>query len=494
MNKEEQHLSLYKDHKDTILEAWLKELTENPRFSSETFKNKRNLSSYSNSFLNQVLSALDHKKIPDFSKEKVEPVLTLWHHIIKDQTEGDFSTKDTAVLIYALKTSLVELVNQAKTEQDKEELLKLEQVLDILGILTFEMYSVENEKLISRQSQQIQYLQTHNLELDGKMIGSSLAINEVYKAIGLVLENDLTVLLEGESGTGKDLIATMIHSNSNRNKKPFVAINCGAIPRELIESELFGHEKGAFTGAVEQRIGRFEQANGGTLFLDEIGDMPLETQTRLLRVLSNKEFFRVGGDKPIKVDVRILAATHQSLETLVASGSFREDLFYRLNVIRIDVPPLRKRKEDIGDLSTAFLKRHADSLMEDPKILSPEALLALTQYDWPGNVRQLENTCYWIALMAPTQNVKLEDLPNEIINNDQSPDLQDDSWQAIFSQWLSEIYQSNSENMLAIIEPALDKVLIEFALKKTGGKKQDAAKVLGLGRNTLSKKIKAQET
>ena len=181
------------------------------------------------------------------------------------------------------------------------------------------------------------------------------------------------------------------------------------------------------------------------------------------------------------------------LESLVASGTFREDLYYRLNVIRIDVPPLRQRKEDIGDLSSAFLKRHADSLMDDPKVLSPEALLALTQYDWPGNVRQLENTCYWIALMAPTLNVELEDLPSEIINNGEPPHAQSDDWQSGFSKWLGEIYQSNSENMLEIIEPALEKVMIDFALEKTGGKKQEAAKVLGLGRNTLSKKIKAQQ-
>jgi two-component system nitrogen regulation response regulator GlnG len=265
------------------------------------------------------------------------------------------------------------------------------------------------------------------------------------------------------------------------------------IPKELIESELFGHEKGAFTGAVEQRIGRFEQANGGTLFLDEIGDMPLETQTRLLRVLSNKEFFRVGGDKPIKVDVRILAATHQSLESLVAAGTFREDLYYRLNVIRVEVPPLRERKEDIGDLTAAFLKMHADSLMEPSKALSHEALMALTAYDWPGNVRQLENTCYWIALMAPTDNVKLEDLPKEIFNEGSSAEKKSSTWEAGFSQWLADIYQSNPENMLEVIEPALDKLMINFALEKTKGKKQDAAKVLGLGRNTLAKKMNAQK-
>ena len=274
---------------------------------------------------------------------------------------------------------------------------------------------------------------------------------------------------------------------------PFIALNMADIPKELIESELFGHEKGAFTGAVEQRIGRFEQANGGTLFLDEIGDMPLETQTRLLRVLSNKEFFRVGGDKPVKVDVRILAATHQSLESLVAAGTFREDLYYRLNVIRVEVPPLRERKEDIGDLTSAFLKMHADSLMEQSKSLSHEALLALTAYDWPGNVRQLENTCYWIALMAPTDNVKLEDLPKEIFNGGSPAEKKSSNWEAGFSQWLADIYQSNPENMLEVIEPTLDKLMINFALEKTKGKKQEAAKVLGLGRNTLAKKINSQK-
>ena len=327
-----------------------------------------------------------------------------------------------------------------------------------------------------------------------EIIGSAASMQIVFRSIGKLANTTATVLIQGESGTGKELVSKSLHKNSPRHDMPFIALNMADIPKELIESELFGHEKGAFTGAVEQRIGRFEQANGGTLFLDEIGDMPLETQTRLLRVLSNKEFFRVGGDKPIKVDVRILAATHQSLESLVASGTFREDLYYRLNVIRIDVPPLRQRKEDIGDLSTTFLKRHADSLMDDPKVLSPEALLALSQYDWPGNVRQLENICYWIALMAPTHNVKLEDLPKEIIDSEKSPELVNDDWESGFSQWLGEIYQSNSENMLEIIEPALDKVMINFALEKTGGKKQDAAKVLGLGRNTLSKKLKAQQT
>ena len=326
-----------------------------------------------------------------------------------------------------------------------------------------------------------------------EIIGSAPSMQIVFRSIGKLANTNATVLIEGESGTGKELVSKSLHKNSPRFDMPFIALNMADIPKELIESELFGHEKGAFTGAVEQRIGRFEQANGGTLFLDEIGDMPLETQTRLLRVLSNKEFFRVGGDKPIKVDVRILAATHQSLESLVAAGTFREDLYYRLNVIRIEVPPLRERKEDIGDLSSAFLKRHAESLMEELKVLSPEALLALTQYDWPGNVRQLENICYWIALMAPTQSVKLEDLPNDVSNQELPLENTDSNWQVGYSQWLEEIYQSNPENMLELIEPAIDKLMIDFALNKTGGKKQEAARVLGLGRNTLSKKIKAQK-
>ena len=326
-----------------------------------------------------------------------------------------------------------------------------------------------------------------------EIIGSAPSMQVFFRSIGKLANTNATVLIQGESGTGKELVSKSLHKNSPRFDMPFIALNMADIPKELIESELFGHEKGAFTGAVEQRIGRFEQANGGTLFLDEIGDMPLETQTRLLRVLSNKEFFRVGGDRPIKVDVRILAATHQSLESLVAAGTFREDLYYRLNVIRVEVPPLRDRKEDIKDLTSAFLKNHSDSLMEPLRSLSQEALMSLTQYDWPGNVRQLENTCYWIALMAPTENVKLEDLPKEILEHKLSPKSISSNWEAGFEQWLTEIYQSNPENMLELIEPTMDKLMIDFALEKTQGKKQEAAKVLGLGRNTLAKKIKAQK-
>ena len=246
------------------------------------------------------------------------------------------------------------------------------------------------------------------------IIGESQAMQNVFRAIGKLSSTIATVLIQGESGTGKELIAKSLHKNSPRHDMPFIALNMADIPKELVESELFGHEKGSFTGAVDKRIGRFEQANGGTLFLDEIGDMPLDSQTRLLRVLSNKEFYRVGGDKPIKVDVRIIAATHQNLNNLVSQKNFREDLFYRLNVIKIEVPSLRERKEDVEDLSKYFLKNYSDSLDEDLRVISDEALNTLMKYDWPGNVRQLENVCYWLTLMSPSQNVKVQDLPTEV--------------------------------------------------------------------------------
>lgn len=246
------------------------------------------------------------------------------------------------------------------------------------------------------------------------IIGQSPAMQTVFRAIGRLASSPITVLITGESGTGKELVAGALHQNSPRQKKPFIALNMAAIPHELIESELFGHEKGAFTGATTQRQGRFEQANGGTLFLDEIGDMPFSTQTRLLRVLANGEFFRVGGQKPIKVDVRIIAATHQNLEQLVKEGKFREDLFYRLNVIRLPLPPLRARADDIPELIEFFMSKAATEMNTDKKQLSPEALHIMQAFDWPGNVRQLENACRWITVMATGEILGIEDLPPDL--------------------------------------------------------------------------------
>jgi two-component system nitrogen regulation response regulator GlnG len=321
------------------------------------------------------------------------------------------------------------------------------------------------------------------------IIGESASMQNVFRAIGKLSNTNATVLVQGESGTGKELIAKSLHKNSPRNDMPFIALNMADIPKELVESELFGHEKGAFTGAVEKRIGRFEQANGGTLFLDEIGDMPLDSQTRLLRVLSNKEFYRVGGDKPIKVDVRIIAATHQNLNNLVSQKSFREDLFYRLNVIKIDVPPLRDRKEDIEVLTKYFLKNHSDSLDEELRVLSSEVIDIIASYDWPGNVRQLENICYWLALMTPTQNVKVQDLPSEIKDYEKE-ESSSNSWEESFETWIKSLALSMDKDLMHVANKKLEKIMIKTALDKTKGRKNEAAILLGVGRNTLTKKIK----
>tara|TARA_B100000683_G_scaffold58568_1_gene56501 strand:+ start:585 stop:1961 length:1377 start_codon:yes stop_codon:yes gene_type:complete len=332
---------------------------------------------------------------------------------------------------------------------------------------------------------------TKGLKKDVKLdiIGESLPMQNVFRAIGKLSNTIATVLVQGESGTGKELIAKSLHKNSPRNDMPFIALNMADIPKELVESELFGHEKGAFTGAVEKRIGRFEQANGGTLFLDEIGDMPLESQTRLLRVLSNKEFYRVGGDKPIKVDVRIIAATHQNLNNLVSQKKFREDLFYRLNVIKIEVPALRERKDDIEELSKFFLKNYSTSLDEEIRVLSDDAKKLLEKYDWPGNVRQLENICYWLTLMSPTQNVKAQDLPSEVKEFEMT-DIPASSWEDGLQNWLNNVSMNIESGLSEIAITKVEKMLIKTALERSRGKKNDAAQILGWGRNTLSKKMK----
>jgi two-component system nitrogen regulation response regulator GlnG len=323
------------------------------------------------------------------------------------------------------------------------------------------------------------------------IIGSAPSMQMVFRSIGKLSHTNATVMILGESGTGKELVANSLHKNSPRSDMPFIALNMADIPKELIESELFGHEKGAFTGAVEKRVGRFEQANGGTLFLDEIGDMPLDTQTRLLRVLSNKEFYRVGGDTPVKVDVRILAATHQSLETLVAEGKFREDLFYRLNVIKINIPPLRDRVTDIPELANFFLKKHSASLNEAQKNLSDAALEKLSTYNWPGNVRELENICYWLTLMAPSQVISAEDLPKELlVNNFNRQSASQKHWKESFEEWLDTLKSEYSGSINDVVNSNINKLIIDFALKNSGGKKQDAAKLLGISRNTLAQKLK----
>ena len=329
------------------------------------------------------------------------------------------------------------------------------------------------------------------IERTTDIIGNAPAMQEVFRAIGRLAQSHITVLINGESGTGKELVARALHRHSPRANNAFVALNMAAIPQELMESELFGHEKGAFTGANTRREGRFEQARGGTLFLDEIGDMPAATQTRLLRVLQDGEFFRVGGVDSIKADVRIIAATHQKLETLVESGEFREDLFHRLNVIRIHVPKLAERREDIPQLLTHFLTAAGNELDVEAKTLSEDALALLTQLPWPGNVRQLENTCRWLTVMAAGREVLLSDLPPELLT-DQSESTGDrpETWHEQLAGWANRQLSEGQSNVLRQALPLFESIMIEAALRHTGGRKAEAAELLGWGRNTLTRKLK----
>ena len=363
------------------------------------------------------------------------------------------------------------------------------------------------------------------------IIGQSQAMQTVFRAIGRLAHSPITVLITGESGTGKELVASALHQHSPRHQQSFIALNMAAIPHDLIESELFGHEKGAFTGATTTRQGRFEQADGGTLFLDEIGDMPFSTQTRLLRVLANGEFYRVGGQQPVKVDVRIIAATHQNLEELVKQGRFREDLFYRLNVIRLPLPPLRTRREDIPALTLYFMQRAAKQMNTASKQLQPAALQIMQAFDWRGNVRQLENVCLWLTVMATGDTVMIDDLPPELLEampanvelqseqtlsssefaqhnqqqNSNSPHsrnqnsfIQDNqtqniaktqSWQQALAEWAKQALQTGETDILQTATPEFERVLLTAALNHSGGKKIAAANLLGWGRNTLTRKL-----
>ena len=325
-----------------------------------------------------------------------------------------------------------------------------------------------------------------------EIIGQAPAMQEVFRAIGRLSSSNVTVLINGPSGSGKELVARALHRHSPRQNEPFVALNVAAIPSDLIESELFGHEKGAFTGAAQRRVGRFEQADGGTLFLDEIGDMSASAQTHLLRVLAENEFYRVGGHNSVSVDVRIVAATHQNLEKLVEQGKFRDDLFHRLNVIRVHVPSLAERREDIALLAQHFLDSAAIELGDEAKRLDPKTADYLSLLPWPGNVRQLENTCRWLQVMASSRTVLIEDLPTELRQTD--TDAAQGSWESGLELWANQQLEKNPNlTLLDAAQPKFERIMINAALRKTGGRKKDAAELLGWGRNTLTRKMQELE-
>ena len=324
-----------------------------------------------------------------------------------------------------------------------------------------------------------------------EILGTAPTMQEVFRAIGRLSQSHATVLITGESGTGKELVALALHRHSPRAAKPFIAINTAAIPKDLLESELFGHERGAFTGAATMRRGRFEQADGGTLFLDEIGDMPPDLQTRLLRVLSDGQFYRVGGHTPMTANVRVIAATHQDLDQRVKAGLFREDLYHRLNVIRLRLPSLRERREDISLLLKHFLAKSARELNVDAKRLSESALAFLSQQDFPGNVRQLENLCHWITVMAPAQTVEVADLPADMRGtvSDKSAAPVDSSWRRALEREVTASLARGEKEIFDGLNRSFEAALISKALEHTGGRRIEAATLLGIGRNTLTRKI-----
>jgi two-component system, NtrC family, nitrogen regulation response regulator GlnG len=320
-----------------------------------------------------------------------------------------------------------------------------------------------------------------------EILGQAPSMQEVFRAIGRLSQSNATVLITGESGSGKELVARALHRHSPRSAKPFVAINAAAMPKDLLESELFGHERGAFTGAQQMRRGRFEQAEGGTLFLDEIGDMPFDLQTRLLRVLSDGHFYRVGGHQPLKANVRVIAATHQDLEARVREGLFREDLYHRLNVIRLRLPPLAERREDVPLLARHFLAKSGRELGIEPKRLSDDAMAFLAAYEWPGNVRQLENVCHWLTVMAPGQSIELADLPPELRQETaRSPET---DWTAALAREVERALVRGEAGLMDSMTRTFERILISKALAHTGGRRIEAAQLLGIGRNTITRKI-----
>jgi two-component system nitrogen regulation response regulator GlnG len=345
-------------------------------------------------------------------------------------------------------------------------------------------------ELIHRALEENQHEMNANpMDISGQsLLGQAPAMQDVFRIIGRLSQSQVTVLITGETGTGKERVAHALHQHSPRRNKPFIAINTAAIPRDLLESELFGHERGAFTGATSSRRGRFEQADGGTLFLDEIGDMPAELQTRLLRVLSEGEFYRVGGHTPVSTDVRVIAATHQNLEELVRQGRFREDLLHRLNVIRIRLPALRERTEDIPLLARHFLAKSAASLGVESKQLSDAALKTLTRMTFPGNVRELENLCHRLTVMAPGQVIDATDLTeNHTATSTPAGTVPD--WSGSLEELVRQKLNAGESNILAALTQTFERALIHAALEHTGGRRIEAAQLLGYGRNTLTRKI-----
>jgi two-component system nitrogen regulation response regulator GlnG len=458
-------------------QIWIVDDDSSIRWVLEKAFNKASISAASFDNANNLLQALEHAQpeviISDIRMPEMDG-MTLLNQISLDHP-------NIPVIIMTAHSDLDSAVNAYQGGAFEY----LPKPFDIDDAIT-----LSKRALTHAREQNAKNVQKESSALSVGIIGEAPAMQEVFRAIGRLSRSSISVLINGESGTGKELVAHALHTHSPRAKGPFIPLNMAAIPKDLIESELFGHEKGAFTGANAVRQGRFEQAHNGTLFLDEIGDMPLDIQTRLLRVLADGQFYRVGGHSPIKVDVRIIAATHQNLEDQVKKNEFREDLFHRLNVIRIHLPSLRERKEDIGQLAGHFLLQAANELSVDPKSLHKDAEQFLKRCDWPGNVRQLENLCRFLTVMASGQEILMEDLPDDLNDKRETSSNIASSWQHAFSLWIDEQLNMGNMDILDTALPEFEKIALERALSFTQGHKQEASKKLGWGRNTLTRKLK----
>jgi two-component system response regulator AtoC len=466
----DQDIELLSTQKDRIISQSLKEIHENPSLSEGISKTDGVLQPFISDFLSQLIEVIQTEEIKAIPKESIEPILKLWHTLIQDQIQKGLTAKETALMIYAIKTSI------SKFEEISINII-LNQILDMLGILSFELYATEQELMISRQQAYIQDLQTLQLKSEESLVSNSDAMKRVYQAIQLILEKDVSVLLEGESGTGKDVIARLIHQNSDRRNRPFVAINCGAIPKELIESELFGHEIGSFTGAERSKVGKFEIADGGTLFLDEIGELSLDLQVKLLRALQNKEIERVGGNTVIKVNLRIISATNQSLKQLVHQKKFRLDLFYRLNVYPILIPSLRERQADIVPLASIFIQKYSEKFGIISPPLTVDAERFLENHAWEGNIRELENCIQRALILSKGKPI------NSLILG------QNLGGQEISSLLSLPVAASPKKNMLILPLEEVEKTAIVDAINLKKGNLFQVAKALKISRTTLYNKI-----
>lgn len=463
-----------KNEPNNLFQAWLEDIKKSSYFSEESGIKQDNFLIHSKTVYDSILETLQTKAIPDVTSSSLSPLFELWHQLIKAQKKEGFSTKDTAMLLYSLKSTFSNYIKKAE-KHDEDYIEKFRTLLDVLGVMTFEIYSAESESIMALNEKQISYLNKNAVQFD-QLIGTSPEMSIVYKAMGLVLENDLTVLLEGESGTGKDLIATTLHAHSKRKDKPFIVLNCGAIPKDLIESELFGHEKGAFTGAESKHLGKFELAHTGTLFLDEIGELTKDLQVKLLRAIQNQEFERVGGQEKVKVDVRIIAATNKDLKKEVDAGNFRLDLYYRLNVFPIYVPALRERKKDIIPLAQFFLDKYSKALKITPPGLTEDAVKYLIHHTWEGNIRELENLMQR-ALVISQGHAITSQILRFTPGRSFIPEVQLSLPSAPTSQ----------ETILPLDE--VEKQAIIKALEITNGNILQVAKALGVSRTTLYNKL-----